>query len=138
MFRIYFNLHKKCWSIQQRIKGRGWLVIDHADTLHIPHGRFHFSEAGRERVRREGRKNVHAFIVCDEYDKVWGGIAAGPVRISYNPYNDLGFHVTPVTEWTPRHLFEACDMLLAGRNVSAHAVEGVCNPGLDTLCNPVL
>ncbi len=52
---------------------------------------FKVSEAGRQRVLKEGRKNVHAFVVGD-----WTGPKGAygmdkndhnlPVRVAYNPY----------------------------------------------------
>ena len=60
--RVYYNLHKSCWSIKAHegiLKGR---VIAHADGVKLRDARTVVSQAGRERVIREGKKNVHAFI----------------------------------------------------------------------------
>ena len=54
---IYFNLHKKCLSI--RHKG---LVIAHAAAAELTDVKFAVSQAGRARVLREKRKNVHAYV----------------------------------------------------------------------------
>ncbi len=60
---VYFNLHRKCFSIKAlegAMKGR---VIAHRDNVLLFHTTFKVSQAGRERVIREKRKNVHAFSV---------------------------------------------------------------------------
>jgi hypothetical protein len=56
--KVYWNLHKRCFSIQHRGK-----VIAHKNEVVIHFPEFKVSEAGRQRVLREKRKNVHAFIV---------------------------------------------------------------------------
>ena len=77
---VYRNLHKGCFSVQHR--GR---VIAHVAEIALEDVEFRVSQAGRARVLREGRKNVHA--------KVWGTIAdfrddeiGDLVEIYYNPY----------------------------------------------------
>ena len=60
---VYYNLHKKCWSIRAlegENKGR---VIAHRHEVCLENVTFKVSEAGRQRVLREGRKNVHAGCV---------------------------------------------------------------------------
>lgn len=72
---IYYNLHKRCWSLKSTqsneagpmgvfhpsVKG---LVTGHADTVLATRITCKVSEAGRQRVIRENRKNVHAGIVA--------------------------------------------------------------------------
>jgi hypothetical protein len=60
---VYFNLHKKCWSVKALegpCKGR---VVRHARLVYLTNVTPKVSEAGRQRVIRTGRKNVHAGIV---------------------------------------------------------------------------
>jgi hypothetical protein len=57
---IYWNLHKRLYSIRQH--GR---VIGHAGAWWLSDVRFAVQPAGRARVLREGRKNVHAFVRGD-------------------------------------------------------------------------
>lgn len=60
---VYFNLHRKCFSIKAlegEFKGR---VIAHASYVSLHDCTFKVSEAGRQRVLREKRKNVHAGVV---------------------------------------------------------------------------
>tara|TARA_R110002012_G_scaffold201847_1_gene370932 strand:+ start:82 stop:570 length:489 start_codon:yes stop_codon:yes gene_type:complete len=60
---LYRNLHKKCWSVKH--KG---IVIAHADRLFAWDCKFWVSPAGNERVRKEKKKNVHAYVVCEPED----------------------------------------------------------------------
>jgi hypothetical protein len=62
MNRIYFNLHKRLFSVQEYIKGRGWIVVDHTDGIGLRDPSFKVSEKGRQRVLAEKQKNVHAYI----------------------------------------------------------------------------
>ena len=87
--RVYWNLHKKTWSIQDTKTG---LVIDHKDKVLLEFAKFIVRKGGQERVRKEGKKNVHAFAVgylSDDQDsmiqfpKYW--------KIKYNPYTDNYF-----------------------------------------------
>jgi len=82
--RIYFNLHRKLFTVQH-MTAKGWRVWKHVDNISLHFPRFKVSEAGRQRVLREKRKNVHAFIE---------GTLTAPMtvdpddlkRVSYNPY----------------------------------------------------
>lgn len=59
---VYFNLHRKIWSIKAlegEHKGR---VIAHSAMVEMSDCTFKVSEAGRQRVLRDKRKNVHAGI----------------------------------------------------------------------------
>ena len=87
---VYFNRHKSTFSI--RHKGR---VIEHTDTVVIKNPRFVVNESGRNRVLREKKKNVHAFVRGEYYTKedklnvldgkkYWKGIY-------YNPYKHSSF-----------------------------------------------
>ena len=58
--RVYWNLHKKCWSIQDAKSG---LVIDHRYDVTLEQAKFVVRKGGQKRVREEGKKNVHAFAV---------------------------------------------------------------------------
>ena len=86
--RVYFNLHRKCWSVQTYRPGLGWRVAEHLHELTLHDVRFKVSAAGRNRVLREGKKNVHSYAI---------GKLGAPIdheacafvpmdRITYNPY----------------------------------------------------
>lgn len=54
---VYWNVRAHCYSV--RHEGR---VIDHMRKVALTDARFVVHPAGRARVLRTGRKNVHAFV----------------------------------------------------------------------------
>lgn len=86
---VYYNLHKKLWSIRDCKTRR---VIGHSNVVALTDTKPKVSQAGRERVLREKRKNVHAGIE---------GNLANPhafelllykgKRVTYNPYKYSSF-----------------------------------------------
>lgn len=56
---VYRNLHNDCFSVRSVDTGR---VIAHVKSVQVSDARFIVSEAGRQRVLREKRKNVHAGV----------------------------------------------------------------------------
>ena len=52
---VYYNLHKKVWSVRQSGK-----VVQHTNSIMLKDCRFLVGKAGREKVLREKKKNVHA------------------------------------------------------------------------------
>lgn len=86
---VYYNLHKKTWSIRDCTTRR---VIGHSDRVVLERVTPKVSQAGRERVIRERRKNVHAGL--EGYllspDNVWSRPALVKA-ITYNPYKYKSF-----------------------------------------------
>ena len=66
--RIYWNLHKGMWSVQDAKTRR---IIGHAFQILVRDAAFTVSEAGRQRVLRERKKNVHAFVVGELEAALW-------------------------------------------------------------------
>jgi hypothetical protein len=87
--RVYFNLLKKKLSVQAKNERGDWIVIRHADTIALKNVEFKVSEAGRQRVIREKRKNVHAFIVGEEAK--WSELPINHQIVRYNPYKWSSF-----------------------------------------------
>lgn len=93
---VYFNLHKKCWSLKAlegENKGR---VIAHEDFVTLVEATPKVSEAGRQRVLKEKRKNVHAGIVGYWEDRGTASmyllqLDLDPYDVTYNPYKSNGF-----------------------------------------------
>jgi hypothetical protein len=56
---VYFNLHKKLFSVRDCKTGR---VVDRVCNIWIENPEFVVRKAGREKVLREKKKNVHAFV----------------------------------------------------------------------------
>ena len=92
---VYFNLHKRLFSV--RHKG---IVVAHARNVKVIAPKFVVQPAGRAKVLREKKKNVHAFVrghvthTCNE-DRCLGGENWGEreVNITYNPYREGYFFV---------------------------------------------
>jgi hypothetical protein len=83
---VYYNLHKKTFSVQY--KGR---VILYADYVKLGNVEFRVREGGKEKVRQEMRKNVHAFVIGDLLDYCQYPCENMPPEtndkvITYNPY----------------------------------------------------
>jgi hypothetical protein len=82
---VYFNLHKKCFSVKALEGADKGRVIAHRDALMLHSAVFKVSEAGRQRVLRERKKNVHAGVVGQWFDTVPYALDNG-TAITYNPY----------------------------------------------------
>ena len=105
--KVYFNLHKKLWSMKSMDPGPDYgLVKEHATAVHLLDVVPKVSDKGRERVRREGKKNVHAGLVgrINWFDDSQRSINyayrhyvnnkrsnATWLEITYNPYKHTGF-----------------------------------------------
>lgn len=88
--QVYYNLHKQCWSIRSKRTQR---VIKHTDSLIMTHVKLVARPGGRERVRKTGRKNVHAFVegeIIDPLDpKCLDNFEM--LRLTYDPYRHESF-----------------------------------------------
>lgn len=82
---VYWNLHKSVWSVKA-LEGRDkGCVIAHVPSITLYNCTFKVSEAGRQRVLRERRKNVHAGVQGTLLDiGMFFKDIAFPV--TYNPY----------------------------------------------------
>jgi hypothetical protein len=88
---VYYNLHKNVLSVR-----RGGRVQLHTEALELDNVKFVVQPAGREKVLKEKRKNVHAFVRGNY--KCSGKNARLPwnslwKRVRYNPYNFKTFMV---------------------------------------------
>lgn len=99
---IYRNLHKR--GVEYSIRQKG-LVVGHTDAVAVRDAQFIVNNKGQERVRREKRKNVHAFVKgIISQDGVMGTTAIReeritnelplPCKILYNPYQHNSFFYT--------------------------------------------
>lgn len=82
---IYWNLHKKVWSIMEN--GR---VIDHLRRAIIGNVEFRVRPAGRARVLKEKKKNVHAFVIGEWFGAYFKNTKLEQVK--YNPYKCPSFY----------------------------------------------
>ncbi len=99
-FKIYRNLHKDCWSVQAYNKDKkGWRLYAHEYCLKGINAKFLVNEKARQKVIKEKRKNVHAFIWVDEYHTIDVRYTEnadtlkemGYLRGKYNPYKHDSF-----------------------------------------------
>ena len=116
---VYFNLHKRVFSIRSCRTGR---VIHHAKHVHIVNPKFVVREGGRQRVLRERKKNVHAFVR--------GNLTAfkdNPSRladtIGYNPYKYDSF--VNVTDEEPVYKAFRAWLNVDDRSIPTIQAEGV-------------
>jgi len=58
--KVYYNLQKDCLSVVDTSTGK---LYCHSHRVELKDARFHVNENGRQRVVREKRKNVHAYVV---------------------------------------------------------------------------
>ena len=85
--RAYRNLRAGTLSLQRKENGR-WKVFAHPMAVRLSDAKLIVSKAGRERVLREKRKNVHAFV---EGEYIWDTASwdihpEEKPEIKYNPY----------------------------------------------------
>ena len=89
---VYKNLHKNLFSIRDWRTGK---VIDHISSCTLVNCKAQVSIRGRNRVRKEKRKNVHAGIRGYFWRDLFRSTAFlqnhGFIQIKYNPYKDIRF-----------------------------------------------
>ena len=119
---VYFNLHKKVWSVRQ-----GGKVVAHTKHIMLKDARFLVGQAGRKKVLREKKKNVHAGVSGYVVERV-PNIPDFCTTVHYNPYKDKTFinysNEKPIL-WAP-HVVMDCK---SGKTI----VEAVFNHHKDVL-----
>ena len=88
----------------------------HVHFLCLKNVTFKVSEAGRQRVLKQKKKNVHAFVegtVCD-----WSSLKKIPsTEVTYNPYFAIGkFHI----KGTNNVVNHADYIIISGKNLMIH------------------
>ena len=87
--RIYYNFHKKLFSVQEKVNG-SWKVVEYTNEIFIRNATFKVSESGRQRVLKQKRKNVHAFILGERFPFIPKSFVYRD-EVSYNPYKQGNF-----------------------------------------------
>lgn len=111
---VYKNIRRKDWSVKALEgpdKGR---VIGHEVVVALRDVEFRVGEAGRRRVLREQRKNVHAGAVGQLVNAQTQAIP-GEI-VSYNPYRGASFY--RVADGSD---IAAADSVLFGNNGKVYA-----------------
>ena len=100
--RTYYNLHKKCFSVQDYKTGK---VVEHTNRLYLSNALFVVRKSGNERVKKEGRKNVHAFVNGIRHSNSEDVPLGSSYQVSYNPHTMDYFHycrhVVGYPQWLP-------------------------------------
>jgi hypothetical protein len=73
---------------------KGWRLLRHTDRIALRNVRFIVNEAGKQRVRREQKKFVHAFVEGEERSQI--GLIV--TLIKYNPYQHETFVQYPFND----------------------------------------
>lgn len=85
--RVYRNLHKNSFSVVQH-----GLVVAHMDQLCLRDAKPYVNETGRQRVIKNKRKEVHAWIegtLCQD------PAPRNRLLVKYNPYKHSRFCIGP-------------------------------------------
>jgi hypothetical protein len=103
---VYYNLHKHTFSVTYQ--GR---VILHADYVKLGDVEFRVRQGGKEKVRAEKSKNVHAFVIGDllDYCQYPCDNIPNPSSdkvVTYNPYKHDSF----VYKSTEEPVFKASEV----------------------------
>jgi hypothetical protein len=117
---VYFNLHKRCFSIKALEGADKGRVVAHSDALLLHNATFKVSEAGRQRVIREQCKNVHAGVVGDWNSTEQLAVVGTGKAVTYNPYVYDSF-VDRETKQPVRQAQTAA-MIVANRIPSIYAI----------------
>jgi len=88
--KVYKNLTRNTWSIQD-YKTRK--VIGYSDNIRLENAKFVVSEKTRQRVLKEGKKYVHAFVVGELVNN-WT-LTGSFETVRYNPYMFEFFFTEP-------------------------------------------
>ena len=104
--KVYFNLHNGKYSAIAMGGTNKGLVLGHFDEVVLSGVTFIVSEAGRQRVLQQDKKNVHAYAVgtmykCDQQESFLEAAKYTPTKLSrvrYNPYQMAQFHAQRVSE----------------------------------------
>lgn len=125
---VYWNLHKHLFSVRDLSTRR---VIAHVTNLQLLDVTFRVSESGRQKVLREKRKNVHAFLrgVVSPDELHLRGPREGYAEVSYNPYK-AGFFYEVETGRALRgasyvHLLAESDGKTNHASILAHRVKSL-------------
>ena len=103
---VYYNLRKKCLSVRKR-----GLVVDHVRSILLKNAEFVVQPAGRKRVLKEKRKNVHAYVRGERV--AVASFDGKSERITYNPYKNKSF----VSVETGKPVYKKDIVSIVGKNI---------------------
>ena len=106
---VYFNLHRQCFSIRQ-----GTRVVKHANRVCLKDVKYLVQPAGRKKVLKEKKKNVHAGLSGYYVKSV--PVPVVSFDVTYNPYK----YETFVDKNTEKFVYYADEVLLSHNQVTAY------------------
>jgi hypothetical protein len=92
--RVHKNLNNGKWSVSGRVKGKGFQVIAHLDSVSLGNAIPKISKAGIHKVRANGVRRVCAYMQ-GEYKGTYGKDYGS--RVSFNPYQNDHFVINALT-----------------------------------------
>ena len=94
--KIYRNLSKKTNSVMINVPNffgqKRWIVVGYIDEIRLDNAQFIVGEKTRQKVIREQKKYVHAFVKGN-WRSSWK-LSGDHEQVYYNPYKSGNFHVT--------------------------------------------
>ena len=120
--RVYRNLHRKTWSVQAQVclncgatmgdpscpwgERMAWRVVWHARSVKLSDVKLVVKPAGRARVLRDKRKNVHAWAegrleILNPLGQWWDVPRAGMTMATYSPYVSGSFMASNSADYIP-------------------------------------
>lgn len=112
---VYYNLHKHCLSVRSNEGDSYGRVIQHRDIIILKDVKFIVNEAGRKRVLKEKKKNVHAFVRGTIWDTV-AKLGTREVKVTYNPYKYNSF----IELESKNPIYSAEYVIINGKHITAY------------------
>ncbi|AMS00889.1 hypothetical protein SEA_FAYELY_89 [Mycobacterium phage Fayely] len=106
---VYWNLHRGMWSVKALTGPDRGRVIARQQLVILRNASGKVSEAGRQRVLRERRKNVHAGLVGELVQGEAVTLAPDSREVTYNPFKYSSFVYRD-----DETRFEGCDLAILG------------------------
>lgn len=107
---VYRNLAKNCLSVK-----RGKARVEHSVRVLLKDVVFRVRPAGREKVRREGRKGVHAFVTGTPVTPAEKTPNRGWEPFTYDPYRHDTFVLSNTGEPLLTARFASLEITPAGK-----------------------
>ena len=97
LVRVYFNLHKRQFSVMSWDRGPTYgRLLTHCELVYLCDVTFVVQPAGRARVLAERTKNVHAFVQGRWMEPPATFDASAGRRLRYDPYEAASFRADGV------------------------------------------